>query len=385
MNNLQEIYFDNAATTKVLESSAEIAYNVMTESYGNPSSVHGKGFFAEKLLKSARLDIMNALGADERSYRLVFTSSGTESDNLALLGSARLLTKKGNRILLGNSEHPAVYECRAELEKLGYEVLMIPNFGGEIDFDFIRNNLSEKTVLISHMLINNETGALYDIKKLCKIRDEISPKCLVHTDAVQAFLKTEKKIAAYGADMISISSHKIHAPKGAGALLYKRNVRLSPLVFGGNQEAGLRSGTEPLPIICAFANSAKTLMGKSAESLEITKKLYEYTKGKIKELLPDAVINQPKEFTPYILSVSIPKIKSEVMLRFLSEKGIYVSAGSACSSKHRENRVLTSFGIRNELADSTIRISFSHFNTKGEVDILAEALREGYATLTKIK
>ncbi len=382
---MQEIYFDNAATTRVLEESAKIAYDIMVNEYGNPSSVHGKGFKAEMLLKGARKEILSALGADERNYTLTFTASGTEADNLAILGYAKLMTKKGNRILMGNSEHPAVSECKSELEALGYEVLLIPNTAGVIDYDFVRKNINDKTVLITHMMINNETGALYDIKKLCRIRDELAPKCLVHTDAVQAFLKTDKKLCDCNADIISISSHKVHAPKGVGVLLCKKGIRLSPVVHGGGQELGLRSGTEALPLICAFANSAKLLSNKCSESLSYVQGLYNYAKKKLYEAIPEIIINTPESHTPYILSISLPKIKSEVMLRFLSEKGIYVSAGSACSSKHKENRVLTNFGITPALADCTVRISFSEFNTEYEIDVLVKELSDGCEKLAKIK
>lgn len=382
---LQEIYFDNAATTKVLESSAKIAYDIMTENYGNPSSVHGFGFKADILLKNARKDLLSALGANERNFTLTFTASGTEADNLAVIGYAKLMTKKGNRILMGNSEHPAVFECKSVLEELGYEVLLIPNSGGVIDYDFVRSNLNDKTVLITHMTVNNETGAFYDIKKLCRLRDEINPKCLIHTDAVQAFMKTEKPLAYCDADMISVSSHKIHGPKGVGALLCKKGIRLSPVVLGGGQETGLRSGTEALPLICAFANSAQELYGNCSYNLEYVRKIHEYATTKIRETLPKVVLNIPEKYTPYILSISVPKIKSEVLLRYLSEKGIYVSAGSACSSKHRENRVLTNYGISSALADSTIRISFSEFNTTGEIDTLAEEIASGIDKLAKIR
>lgn len=382
---MQEIYFDNAATTKVLDGSARIAYDIMTNNYGNPSSVHGLGFKADMLLKNAKKDLLLALGADERNYSLIFTASGTEADNLAVFGYAKIMTKKGNRILMGNSEHPAVYECRKELESFGYEVLLIPNTNGKIDFDFVRANLTDKTVLITHMMINNETGALYDIRKLCRIRDELSPKCLVHTDAVQAFLKTEKRLALCNADMISVSSHKIHGPKGAGALLCKKGIRLSPVIIGGGQESGLRSGTEALPAICAFANSAVELSSNEKDNLVKVYDLYNYAESLLTEQLPNVMINKPENHTPYIMSISIPKIRSEVMLRFLSEKGIYVSAGSACSSKHKENRVLNNFGISSELADSTIRISFSEFNTKEEIDILIQEINLGINSLAKVR
>ena len=382
---MQEIYFDNAATTKVLESSAKIAYDIMISDYGNPSSVHGMGFKAETLLRNARKELINALGADERNYNLTFTASGTEADNLAIIGYAKLMTKKGNRILMGNSEHPAVFECKTILESMGYEVLLIPNTNGVIDTDFVKTNLNDKTVLITHMMINNETGAVYDIRNLCRIRDELAPKCIIHTDAVQAFLKTEKPLALCKADMISISSHKIHGPKGVGALLCKKGIRLSPVICGGGQEAGLRSGTEALPVICAFANSAKLLSAKSLDSLHNVCELYNYAENKISTELPEIIINKPSVHTPYILSVSLPKIKSEVMLRYLSEKGIYISAGSACSSKHKENRVLTNFGISPSLSDSTIRISFSEYNSKDEIDILVKEISNGISSLAKIR
>ena len=367
---MQEIYLDNAATIN---------------SYGNPSSVHSFGFLAEKLLKNARLDLLKIMGADERNYTLTFTSSGTEADNLAVLGYARLMTKKGNRILMGNSEHPAVFGLKDELEKIGYEVILIPNFKGNVDFDFVRENLNDKTVLITHMMINNETGTLYDIKKLCRIRDELSPKCLVHTDAVQAFLKTDRKLTFCGADMISVSSHKIHGPKGVGALLCKKGVRLSPVVLGGGQESGLRSGTEPLPLICAFANSAKILDSTINDNLRHIESLNIYAKELISKTIPEAIINQAESFSPYILSITFPKIKSEVMLRYLSEKGIYISAGSACSSKHKENRVLTNFGIPDTFADCTVRISFCENNTTDEIDAFVTAALEGYSSLAKIR
>lgn len=382
---MHEIYFDNAATTKVLEHSAKAAYEVMLNHYGNPSSVHGLGFKAEMMLKNARRDIMYVMGADERNYTLTFTASGTEADNLAILGTAKLLSKKGNRILMGNSEHPAVYECKNILEEIGYEVVLIPNTGGKIDFDFVRKHLNNKTVLITHMLVNNETGAIYDIKKLCRLRDELSPKCLIHTDAVQGFMKSDKRLTSIGADLISVSAHKVHAPKGIGALLAKKNIRLSPIVFGGGQESGIRSGTESLSLICAFSEALRYLSESFSEDLKKVHALKSYAVSKINSVIPEIIINNFDHQTPYILSISVPGIKSEVMLRFLSEKGIYVSAGSACSSKHRENRVLTNFGISPKLADSTLRISFSEMNTLEEIDIFVNELKNGINSLARIK
>lgn len=382
---MQEIYLDNAATTKVLESSAKIAYDIMLNYYGNPSSVHSFGFQSEKILKQARHDVMSAVGVNEKTHNLIFTSSGTEADNLAVIGTAKVLTKKGNRILMGNSEHPGVYNCRTEIENLGYEVLTIPNTDGKIDFDFVSKNLNDKTVLITHMYINNETGAIYDIKKLCSMRDAIAPKCLIHTDAVQAFLKTEKNLASSNADLISVSAHKIHAPKGVGALIYKKNIRISPLICGGGQEFGLRSGTESLPSICAFANSANILSERARSNLVYVSKLYSHTCDLLKNTVPSVIINTPYLHTPYILSITLPNIKSEVMLRFLSDKGIFVSAGSACSSKHKENRVLKNFGISDIKADCTLRISFSEFNTESDIEFLINEIKLGCETLARIK
>ncbi len=380
-----EIYLDNASTTKVFDESAKIAYEVMTKSFGNPSSVHGMGLDASHLLECAREKILKSAGADSKKYNLTFTSSGTDADNLAVLGTTRLLTKKGNRILMGSSEHPAVFSLKAELEKIGYEVLLVPNKGGEIDFDFLEENLNEKTVLITHMLANNETGALYDIKRLCKLRDEKAEKCLVHTDAVQAYLKTDKSLAACGADLVSVSAHKIHAPKGVGALIYKKSIRISPTIFGGEQESGLHSGTEALPSICAFANSAEILSKKLPENLKYVETLSSYANEKIRTANPQITINTPKSSIPHILSLTLPGIKSEVMLRYLSEKGIYVSAGSACSSKKKENRVLHEFGLSSLEADTTIRVSLDIENTKEELDIFVDSLCDGINSLAKIK
>ncbi len=381
----KEIYLDNAATTRVLESSAKICSKMMTELYANPSSAHRFGFLTEKNIKEAREIILSEIGVNDRTHSIVFTSSGTESDNLALLGVASNCTKKGNRILVGNSEHPAVFNCKEALEKLGFEVLLIPNENGEISFDFIKNNLNDKTVLISHMTVNNETGAVYDIKKLVQLRNELSPKCLIHTDAVQAFMKTEGKISNIGADLISISAHKLHAPKGCGALVYNKKINLSPIIFGGGQENGLRSGTEAVHNICAFANSVKELSANKDNHIKYVNELYDYLKALLTKTIPTAKIITPKVYTPYIFAFSLPKMKSEVMLRYLSDKGIYVSAGSACSSKHRENRVLKNFGLTSDEADTYLRISFSHENTKEELDFFIENLKQGYTTLAKLK
>lgn len=380
-----EIYLDNAATTKVLNSSAEICSELMTEFFANPSSAHRFGFLAEKRLKEARELILSEVGVSSRTHSLIFTSSGTESDNLAVLGVAMNARKKGNRILIGNSEHPAVYNCKDALEKLGYEVLLIPNVNGEISTEFIRENLNEKTVLISHMAINNETGAIYDIKKVVQLRNELSPKCLIHTDAVQAFMKTEGKLSNFGSDLISISAHKIHAPKGCGALIYNKRINLAPIIFGGGQESGLRSGTEAVHNICAFANSVKILSVDKEKHLNNAKCLHDYLSDLLSKKVPEAKIIIPKIYTPYIFAFTLPKMKSEVMLRYLSDKGIYISAGSACSSKHRENRILTNFGLSHEDADTYLRVSFSHENTKEELDIFVENLRQGYDSLARLK
>lgn len=375
------IYFDNAATTKVCEKAAKAAYSVMTEAYGNPSSVHDMGFEAEKFLKSSRSTVLSALGSVNRGDELYFTSGGTEANNLAIFGALGAKKHGGKTVFFSDSEHASVYNISKELILRGYTVKYIPTKGGAVDIGFCEKEFGNDTILISCMSANNETGALYDIKALNDLKKKKCPAAILHTDAVQAFGKLPH-IANCGAELISVSGHKIGAPKGIGALYVRAGTRICPMLFGGGQEKDIRPGTEALPNIAAFAAACEKDREKNYSAVQI---LRDHLVKKISEELPEVKINIPASYLPHVLSVSLPNIKSEVMLRYLSAKQIYVSAGSACTSKHRENRVLSAFGLDNMSADCTIRLSFSESNTTEEADIFVRELKNGLDSLVRIK
>ena len=378
---MKEIYFDNAATTRVSEGAAGCALEVMTSFYGNPSSAHAKGLEAEHLLKKSRTVILSALGFTQKDANLIFTSCGTEANNMALFGVYEVLSKRKNNIVISDSEHPSIENCARELEKKGVEIRRIPTKGGKLDTCFAEKAIDDKTMLISCMLVNNETGAVYDIKALDAIRKRKAPEAILHTDAVQGFCKLPYSLSFLGADLISISGHKIHAPKGVGALLVKKGTRVPCRMFGGGQEGGLRSGTENLAGIYAFSKAVEEYIQQKQARLSKIAELNSETRKQLSEVCPFAVINSGEGFASHILSISIPGIRSEIMLRFLSERGIFVSAGSACSSKNADNRVLSNFGLDNKTADSTLRISFSAYNTSEEITELVNAIKDGNASL----
>jgi len=377
------IYFDNAATTRVCEQAAKAAYAVMTENFGNPSSVHDLGYNAEKILKASRKSILNHFGSSDRGDDLIFTSGGTEANNIAIFGALAAGKHKGKTVFFSDSEHASVHNISKELIGRGYNVKYIPTRGGKIDFDFCEKNFDKDTVLISCMYANNETGALYDIKSLSALRKKLCPSALLHTDAVQAFGKTATPLALCGADLISVSGHKVHAPKGVGALFIRSGTRIPGLVFGGGQEKDIRPGTEPLPAIAAFAAACDSVFLK--ENINKVTQLRNYMVSRIETDVPSVKINTPEAFLPHVVSLTLPSIKSEVMLRYLSANGIYISAGSACTSKHRENRVLAAFGLDSKQADYTVRLSFCEENTCDEADIFINKLISGINSLVHVK
>ena len=378
---MSEIYFDNAATTKVSESAAKCAFDVMTSFYGNPSSAHAKGLEAEHILKKARTSVLSALWYTHKDGTLLFTSCGTEANNTALFGAYEIFGKRKNSIVISDSEHPSIEKSARELEKLGAKIRRIPTKNGVLDLDFAEKAIDTDTMLISCMLVNNETGAVYDIKALDAIRKRNAPDSYLHTDAVQGFCKLPYSLSALGCDLISVSGHKIHAPKGVGGLFIKKGVRIPALLHGGGQEGGLRSGTENLAGIAALGTAVEEFMGQKSERLNTIKELNTNFRHILKDICPYVLINSPENAAPHILSISVPGIRSEILLRFLSEKGIFVSAGSACSSKSADNRVLSNFGLDDKRADSTLRISFSCLNTAQELLCLAKAIDEGNSSL----
>ena len=371
---MQKVYFDNAATTRVNQEAANVALDVMCENYANPSSAHSFGLGAEHILKKSRAEVLETLGYSAREGNIIFTSCGTEANNTAIFSAYNVLGKRKNNMVISDSEHPSVEMCAKELEKRGVEIRRIPTKDGILDLDFAQSAIDNKTMLISCMTVNNETGAVYDIRALDAIRKRNAPDALLHTDAVQGFCKLQYNISVLNADLVSISGHKIHAPKGVGALYVKKGVRITPLLFGGGQETALRSGTENLAGIAAFAKACSMFREEKSVRLEKIKALNVQTRKNLLEICPFVVINSKENFANHILSVSVPGIRSEILLRYLSEKGIYVSAGSACSSKNADNRVLSAFGLDNKRADSTIRISFGVDNTYEETLLLANAI-----------
>lgn len=375
---MDDIYFDNSATTRISEAAAE-GIRKAIEIWGNPSSVHGRGIAAERLVTEARESLVRALGVkNPRSGRLIFTGSGTESDNLAISGViyGRKYRFKP-RIVTTDSEHPAVANTVGEAERRGFEVIRLSTRDGKIDPDEASAALTPETVLVSVMRVNNETGAVYDVGSLFAAAKARCPEVITHCDAVQGFLKLGCAPASLSADLVTISGHKIGAPKGIGALWCDGDLilhkRLSPILFGGGQEGGYRSGTENVCGIAAMGEAAK----ERAAAVKRDNERVLAVRARLLECLPEGVeVNRPAgECLPHIVSLYVPGIKSEVLVRELSAAGIYISAGSACSSrKLRVDGVLTAFGLSPDRADSTVRISFSHENTVKEAERFAEAL-----------
>ena len=374
------IYFDNAATTRVSDTAAQAALTAMTELYANPSSAHAFGFEAEKALRAARAAVLAALGFTPSEGSLVFTGSGSEADNLALRGAAHALARRGRHIVLSDSEHPAVENTAKDLEKEGFTLSRLSTKGGKLDLERAREVLTPDTILVSGMAVNNETGAIYDIASLASLAKALCPNALFHTDAVQAFTKIPADVWKK-ADLVSVSAHKIHAPKGVGALFVRKGVRLVPCITGGGQENGLRSGTEAMPGICAMAAAAKQATADFAALDAQVKSINAYLRTRLSTLDGVCINTEPDGFLPHILSIAVPGLRSEILLRFLSERGIYVSAVSACSAKHADNRVLSAFGLPDKIADSTLRLSFSADNTTAECDAFVKALSDAMQTL----
>ena len=372
-----EVYLDNAATTRVCTEAADIAYKVMTECYGNPSSTHTKGREAKTYLDAARAQIAKALGC--AVTEVYFTSCGSESDVWAITKGAESMSRRGKHIISSAVEHDAVRKTLADLESRGYEVTYLkPEKDGSISVQSVKNALRSDTVLVTLMMVNNETGGVTDIAGIAKMLKAEGSKALLHTDAVQGFMKLPFSAKKLGADMISISGHKIHAPKGIGALYIKTGVKIKPLIHGGAQESGLRAGTEAMPQIAAFGKAAEIAFEGMKENCEKIAKLRESAASAICAEMPEAVIIGGG--APHILSVSLPGWRSEVLMNFLEAKGIFVSRSSACKKGGRSH-VLEAMGLSAPIIDGAIRISFSRMNTQSDVDALVSALKEAHDTL----
>ena len=387
---MKQIYLDNSATTKICDEALERYIEVSRSSWGNPSSLHSMGYEAEKIINNTRSEIQTSLGV--KGATVIFTASGTEANNLAIFGRAlsKERYKRGSKIITTMGEHASVDSPLLALEKMGYNIVKIPTAGGEIDMEALSRELTKDVILVSMMMVNNETGALYDTGAVAKLMKAKSPEALLHLDATQSYLKLPFTKIKSGWDMITISSHKIEGPKGVGALVVDGSVMkakgLSPITLGGGQESGMRSGTENVPGIAAFGEAVRLGFASLNERYEKMSELRGYLISHISDEAPEVKILVPKANAPHIVNITLPKIKSETMLHYLSSLGIFVSSGSACSSNGGHfSSALTAFGRSEGEADSSIRISISHRNTREDMDGFVEGLKSGLAKLSRMR
>lgn len=375
-------YFDNSATTKPYSEAVDAVSRAMTEAWGNPSSLHAIGDIANVQLEAARKTLASAFRC--KPQEVYFTAGGTESNNIAVLGAAEALKRRGNRIVTTAVEHPSVEECMKRLEAQGFEVVRLPvDQGGHVTEESIYEAVNEKTILVSLMYVNNEVGSIMPVKVAAKALKRAGAPGYVHVDAVQGFGKLPVGPRELGADLISVSSHKVHGPKGVGALFVKKGVRLVSPVLGGGQEENVRPGTQGTPAIAGFAAA----VDKGIINGDLSANLAHVTE--IRNIVRDAAlatgigtINSADDALPYILNLSLDGIPSEVLRNFLSEQGVYVSTGSACSKGHRST-VLTQMELSPRQIDSAVRFSFSNTNTVEEAQLAAEALTKAANTLRR--
>ena len=372
-----EVYLDNAATTRVCPEAADIAYKTMLETYGNPSSTHTKGREAKAVLDNARKQLAAAL--DCAPGEVYFTSCGSEGDNWAIINGAESMRRKGLHIISSEVEHDAVRKSMDELKRRGFEVTMLkPESDGSISPEAVAAALRPDTVLVSLMMVNNETGAVTDIAAVAKALKKAKSIALLHTDAVQGFMKVPFSAKRLGADMITVSGHKIHAPKGIGALYIKTGVKIKPYIIGGAQESGLRAGTEAMPQIAAFGKACEIAKSSMTDATERMAQLRQHAAEHIVAEMPEAVIIGGG--APHILSVSLPGWRSEVLMNFLEARSVFVSRSSACKKGGRSH-VLEAMGLPAEVIDGAVRISLSRYTTKDELDELCSALKDAHDTL----
>ena len=366
------IYLDNSATTKPCPQAVEAMAKSMTENWGNPSALYSFGIDAARALRNARHQVAAAMGAEPE--RVFFTSGGTEADNWAVMGTVKRMGKRGKHIVTTAMEHHAILNCMQELEAQGFEVTYLkPDRMGRVSAEDLKSALRKDTILVSIMMVNNEVGSVMPIAQMAKLTHRLCPDAIFHTDAVQGFLKIPFQARTLGADLISVSSHKIHGPKGAGALYISPRLKsFPPLLLGGGQEGGYRSGTEGTPTIFAFAAAAEAGAATFREDHEREAALLAGLAEALSEI-PGVVISGAHE-APHILSISVPGVPTQNSINILQDHGICVSAGSACAKGHRSH-VLTAMGIDPDVIDCTFRVSLSRLTTQEELDQLTEAIR----------
>ena len=370
-----EVYLDNSATTRCFPEVAELMKQMMCEDYGNPSSLHRKGVQAENHLRTAKETIARILKVNEKE--LLFTSGGTESDNLALIGAAHANCRRGKHLITTSIEHPAILQTMKYLEEEGFRVTYLPvDEKGCICLEDLQRAITGETILVSIMYTNNEVGSQQPVAQAGALIKKMNPQILFHVDAVQGFGKARIYPKKMSIDMLSVSGHKIHGPKGVGFLYVDSHVKLKPIVFGGGQQNGMRSGTENVPGIAGIAKAAQIMYEHYDQDIE---KLYDLKKCFVEGVkrIDQVIVNGPEcmDGAPHIVSVSFSGVRSEVLLHSLEDKGIYVSAGSACSAhKPQPSATLMAMGVPKDLLSSTIRFSFSVFTTMEEINYTLEAL-----------
>lgn len=370
-------YLDNSSTTKPSKRAVEYITKALEANWGNPSSLHRIGMEAEIALNEARETVARSLNA--RADEIIFTGSGTEANNTALL-SVLKAQKRGGRIITTAIEHPSVLETAKRLTDYGFEVIALkPDKNGIVPISALENALTDNTLLVSMMLVNNETGAVQPVREAAALTKRKAPNALFHCDAVQGYGKLPLNVKQLGVDLLSASGHKIHGPKGIGFLYCKKGVHISPLITGGGQESGMRSGTEALPLIMGLKAAVEELPNPDTQ-LKAQQELFDYTKDRL--LSMGAVINSAEGCLPYILNVSLLGYRSETLLHFLESRNVFVSSGSACAKGHG-SYVLNEMGLDKKRTDSALRISFSRFNTKEDADMLVSALEDAKKQLRK--
>ena len=376
MSDLKEVYFDNSATTKVSENVMRLVEKTMLEDYGNPSSKHGMGVSAERYVKEAAEKIARTMKADARE--IIFTSGGTESDNLALIGCATANKRAGKHIISTGIEHPAVYEPLSFLESQGFETTVLPvDHAGHVSLSDLKNAMRPDTVLVSVMYVNNEIGAVEPIPEIAETVHRANPSALFHVDAIQAYGKFRICPKREGIDLLSVSGHKLHGPKGVGFLYVRNGVKISPILFGGGHQNGLRSGTLNVPGIAGLGEAAREAYENFDEKISRMTRLKDELTDGVEEI-EGVTVNSAggNAGAPHIVSISVKGVRGEVLLHALEEKGIYVSSGSACSSHHPGiSGTLKGIGLPDSLLESTVRISLSDLSTEEEVRYFLEEFR----------
>jgi cysteine desulfurase len=378
-------YLDNSATTRAYDEVAQLVARIMTEEYGNASSVHHMGTVSGNRLYSARETIADTLKVDPAE--IVFTSGGTESDNTAIIGAARANAWRGKHIITTSIEHPAVLESCQELVKEGFEITYLPvDENGVVRLDDLKNAIREDTILVSMMFVNNEIGAVEPIADAGKLIKSINDQIVFHVDAVQAYGKFRIRPRSMNIDLLAVSAHKIHGPKGVGFLYIKKGTKITPICYGGGQQKGMRSGTENVPGIAGMALAAQMCYDNFDEKMSALYELKKYLMDSLTERISDIRLNGPEceKGAPHIVSVSIKGLAAETILNMLSSKEIYVSAGSACTSNNPHvSDTLKAIGLDKSLLESTIRISMSTQTTKEEIDYLLDVLSSQVETMRK--